>query len=93
METYSVRIFTGDLGTKKEYVLIDAVKSTSAEEILKAAVVQLGLGKWNTYQLVETFSSGGQICKERRLLSSEKPRENSAVVAAGGPTAAGYEPY
>jgi myosin-9 len=73
MESFKVRIFTGDIGAKQDYISVDAVKSTNSEEILKLAVQQLELGKWSNYQLVETFSAGGQICKERRLLGSENP--------------------
>ena len=72
-ETFKVQVFTGGLSLHQDYITIKASKSGTAEEILKSAVQQLDLGKWNIFQLVETFSSGGQICKERRLQGSENP--------------------
>lgn len=73
METYMVRIYTGALCSSVDFISVEAIKTTTAEEVTKVAVQKLQLGKWQAYQLVETFSSAGQICKERRLEHVENP--------------------
>ena len=73
METYMVRVYPGPLSQTAEFLSVEALKNTQAEEIVRVAVNKLGLGNAEQYELAETFSSGGQLCKERRLASSENP--------------------
>ena len=68
-----VRVYTGALSPNADFISVEAIKSTTSDEVVKASVQKLRLGKFQTYQLVETFSSGGQICKERRLEAAENP--------------------
>ncbi|XP_056022889.1 unconventional myosin-IXa-like isoform X5 [Ostrea edulis] len=72
METYMVRIYPGPL-YECDYTSIEAEKCTAAVEILKVAVKKLQLGNPEKYELAEVLSSGGQLCKERRLEPTENP--------------------
>uniref|UniRef100_A0A8W8HYB0 Myosin-IXa n=1 Tax=Magallana gigas TaxID=29159 RepID=A0A8W8HYB0_MAGGI len=74
METYMVRIYPGPL-YDCDYTSVEAEKCTVAADILKVAVKKLQLGNPDKYELAEVLSSGGQLCKERRL----EPMENPAV--------------
>ena len=73
METYMVRVYLGALSQNTEFVAIEGLKNTRADEIVEAAVHKLRLGIPSHYELAETFSSGGQLCKERRLDVAENP--------------------
>ncbi len=73
METYMVRVYLGALSQTTEFVAIEGLKNTRSDEIVEAAVHKLRLGVPAQYDLAETFSSGGQLCKERRLDPTENP--------------------
>ncbi|XP_069137074.1 unconventional myosin-IXb-like isoform X7 [Argopecten irradians] len=73
METYMVRIYPGSLTYECEFTSIEAEKTTSALEIVAVAVNKLRLGSSDNYELAEVLSTGGQLCKERRLEPSENP--------------------
>lgn len=72
METYMVRIYPGPL-YDCDYTSVEAEKCTVAADILKVAVKKLQLGNPDKYELAEVLSSGGQLCKERRLEPMENP--------------------
>ncbi|XP_078314826.1 unconventional myosin-IXb-like isoform X4 [Crassostrea virginica] len=72
METYMVRIYPGAL-YECDFTSVEAEKCTSAADILKVAVKKLQLGNPDKYELAEVLSSGGQLCKERRLEPTENP--------------------
>lgn len=72
METYMVRIYPGPL-YNCDYTSVEAEKCTVAADILKVAVKKLQLGNPDKYELAEVLSSGGQLCKERRLEPMENP--------------------
>jgi myosin-9 len=57
----------------QDFISIEALKNTRADVVVKAAVSKLRLLNAELYELAETFSSGGQIVKERRLLPDENP--------------------
>lgn len=73
METYMVRVYVGALTHSAEFISVEALKNTRADEIASVAVGKLKLGNPDLYELAETFSSGGQLCKERRLEPVENP--------------------
>ncbi|XP_021359293.1 unconventional myosin-IXa-like isoform X7 [Mizuhopecten yessoensis] len=73
METYMVRIYPGSLTYECEFTSIEAEKTTSALEIVAVAVNKLRLGSSDNFELAEVLSTGGQLCKERRLEPSENP--------------------
>ena len=73
METYTVHVFLGSLCSNQECVSVESVKSMQSEDVVRSAVSKADLGDSSQYQLAETFSSGGQVCKERRLENSENP--------------------
>ena len=73
MESYMVRVHLGSLSLSTEYISVEALKNTRADEIVQVAIQKLRLGNPDLYELAETFSSGGQLCKERRLESVENP--------------------
>lgn len=71
-----VRVYAGPLNEEVESVAIEADKGTTAEDVVGLACRKLRLGGGDTkkhYELAEVFSSGGQLCKERRLDSTESP--------------------
>lgn len=72
METYMVRIYPGPL-YDCDYTSVEAEKCTVAADILKVAVKKLQLGNPDKFELAEVLSSGGQLCKERRLEPMENP--------------------
>ncbi len=73
METYMVRVFPGPLSPSDDFVSVEVVKDSTSEEVVQAAVQKLGLRRPEQFELAETFCSGGQICKERRLEAKENP--------------------
>ncbi|KAH9513297.1 Unconventional myosin-IXa [Bulinus truncatus] len=76
MDSFMVRVYSGPLNEDLEFVSIEADKGTTAEDIVGIACRKLRLGSGDTkkyYELAEVFSSGGQLCKERRLDSTESP--------------------
>uniref|UniRef100_A0A2C9KA35 Unconventional myosin-IXb n=1 Tax=Biomphalaria glabrata TaxID=6526 RepID=A0A2C9KA35_BIOGL len=76
MDSYMVRVYAGPLNEEVESVAIEADKGTTAEDVVGLACRKLRLGGGDTkkhYELAEVFSSGGQLCKERRLDSTESP--------------------
>ena len=73
METFTVRIHVGNLSKTAETLSIEAIKNTRADEIVAIATQKLSLGNDKNYEMAETFSSSGQLCKERRLGASENP--------------------
>ncbi|XP_061172961.1 unconventional myosin-IXa-like [Saccostrea echinata] len=73
METYMVRIYPDPLINECDFTSIEAEKCTTAAEIVKVAVKKLQLGNPEKYELAEVLSSGGQLCKERRLEPTENP--------------------
>ncbi|XP_071119029.1 unconventional myosin-IXb-like isoform X6 [Haliotis cracherodii] len=74
METFMVRIYTGSLSQETEFVSVEAEKGTPACDVVKVAVRKLKLGNNpHNYELAEVFSSGGQLCKERRLDPMDNP--------------------
>ncbi|XP_025078499.1 unconventional myosin-IXa-like isoform X4 [Pomacea canaliculata] len=74
METYMVRIYTGPLSQECEFVAVEAEKITPSIEIVQVAARKLRLtGPAANYELAEVFSSGGQLCKERRLEDMDCP--------------------
>ncbi|RUS79659.1 hypothetical protein EGW08_012582, partial [Elysia chlorotica] len=62
-----------------EVIAVDAEKSMSAEDVVAHVCrkLRLGIGPGNDakrdFELAEVFSSGGQLCKERRLDATESP--------------------
>ena len=75
-----VRIYTGALSDQVEFVSVEAEKATSAEDIVSVAVRKLNLHNPSIpvasrpqFELAEVFSSGGLLCKERRLDATENP--------------------
>ncbi len=68
-----VRVYPGVLSESTEFLSVEAVKNTKADEIVQVAVQKLNLGSSERYELAETFSSAGLLCKERRLESMENP--------------------
>lgn len=68
-----VRVYPGSLSDSTDFLCVEALKNTSATDIVKVALQKLQLKTPENYELAETFSSGGQICKERRLESTENP--------------------
>ena len=73
METYMVRVYPGELSVKAEFTSVEATKVTQASEVVRAVVRKLRLGNTDNYELAETISSGGHLCKERRLEGQENP--------------------
>lgn len=76
MDSFMVRVYTGPLSGEFEYVSIEADKGTTAEDVVAIACRKLRFGVGDTkkkFELAEVFSSGGQLCKERRLDSTENP--------------------
>ncbi|GFR76566.1 unconventional myosin-IXb [Elysia marginata] len=65
--------------TTVDVVTVDAEKSMTAEDVVAHVCrkLRLGIGPGNDakrdFELAEVFSSGGQLCKERRLDASESP--------------------
>ena len=67
-------IFISLLSSREPDIEISATKTSRADEVVQAAVKKLPqLGSAHDYELVEVFSSGGQICKERSLVADENP--------------------
>lgn len=74
METYMVRVYTGQLSDESEFVSVEAGKGTSAEDVVTIVCRKLRLSNaLQQHELAEVFSSGGQLCKERRLGPLENP--------------------
>lgn len=73
IDTYHVRVYLAGLSHAQDFVIVGAMKNTTAEEVVRNAVQQAGLGRPQPYELAESFVSGGQLCKERRLDASENP--------------------
>ena len=73
MQTYMVRVFLGALSKSMEFISIESLKITRADDIVEAAVRKLQLGSPCQFELTESFSSAGQICKERHLEGTENP--------------------
>ncbi|XP_005089401.2 unconventional myosin-IXAa, partial [Aplysia californica] len=88
MESFMVRVYTGPLSDEVDHVSVEAEKGTSAEDIVAVACRKLRLSASGGgghggggassdvrqhFELAEVFSSGGQLCKERRLDSTENP--------------------
>ena len=73
MQTYMVRVFLGPLSGIMEFICIESLKMTRADDIVEAAVKKLQIGDPTNYELTESFSSAGQICKERHLEGGENP--------------------
>ncbi|CAL1546779.1 unnamed protein product [Lymnaea stagnalis] len=76
MDSFMVRVYAGPLSEELEFVSVEADKGTCAEDIVGVACRKLRLGGGDTkkhYELAEVFSSGGQLCKERRLDPTENP--------------------
>lgn len=73
-ETYMVRVFTGSFSDENEYVSVEAGKGTTAEDVVTVVCRKLRLNSsTQQHELAEVFSSGGQLCKERRLGPLENP--------------------
>ena len=68
-----VRVYLGTLCYDCEFTAVEAEKVTTAQEIIDVAVSKLRLGSPEKYELAEVLSSGGQLCKERRLEPTENP--------------------
>ena len=68
-----VRVFLGSLSNTTEFLSVEALKNTCADEIVRVATSKIKLGPTENYELAETFSSGGALCKERRLNGAENP--------------------
>ncbi|ELU02860.1 hypothetical protein CAPTEDRAFT_5381 [Capitella teleta] len=81
-----VRVYPGALRRLQDFVSIEALKNTHADHIVQAAVSKLRLMNHELYELAETFSSGGQIVKERRL----EPDENPVKIQLLWPRVAGH---
>lgn len=76
MDSYLVRVYPGPLSDEFDHVSIEVEKSSSAEDVVAIACRKLRLGGCDVkkqFELAEVFSSGGQLCKERRLGSTEHP--------------------
>lgn len=76
MDSYVVRVYAGPLTDEFEYVSIEVEKGVTAGEVISIACRKLRLGGSDArkhFELAEVFSSGGQLCKERRLDSTEHP--------------------
>lgn len=72
-----IRVYSGALSDELEYVSVESDKSTCADDVVSVACRKLRLGNGSDvskqFELAEVFSSGGQLCKERRLDSTENP--------------------
>ncbi|KAL8597794.1 hypothetical protein ACOMHN_004909 [Nucella lapillus] len=74
METYMVRIYAGPLSQECDFVAVEAEKATPAIDVVQIAARKLRLaGSAERFELAEVFSSGGQLCKERRLEDMDTP--------------------
>lgn len=73
MEAYHVRVYCGQFNSLSEFIIIDALRNTQSDEIVKQSVQKLQLGRISNFELAEAFCSGGQICKEKRLEPNENP--------------------
>ncbi|XP_076443388.1 unconventional myosin-IXb-like isoform X3 [Babylonia areolata] len=74
METFMVRVYAGPLSQECDFVAVEAEKATPAMDIVQVACRKMRLqGSWEKYELAEVFSSGGQLCKERRLEDMDNP--------------------
>ncbi|KAK7496039.1 hypothetical protein BaRGS_00012740 [Batillaria attramentaria] len=74
METYMVRIYAGPLSQECDFVSVEADKTSPVIDIVQAAARKLRLpGSPSNFELAEVFSSGGQLCKERRLEDMDYP--------------------
>lgn len=73
-QSFTVGVFHGSLSDMtKNFVGVEATKTTRADEIVVDVVRKLDLGNPQEFELVEVFTSGGQICKERRLFGNDNP--------------------
>lgn len=73
-DTYKVDVFHGVVfNLAGEPITIPAKMNSRADEVVTSVIKELALGNPNDYELTEVFSSGGQICKERRLHANENP--------------------
>ena len=73
-----VRVFTGSLSDEHEFISVEAEKNTCAEDVVSTVCRKLRLlhsaaDIRQQFELAEVFSSGGQLCKERRLGDTENP--------------------
>ena len=73
IETYHVRVYFGNLHAREDFVIIDALKNTPSDDIVRSAVSRVSLGRAQQYELAETFIAAGQMLKERRIEGKENP--------------------
>ena len=73
IETYHVRVYFGKLHAREDFVIIDALKNTPSDDIVRSAVARVSLGRPHHFELAETYISGGQMQKERRIDGKENP--------------------
>ncbi|BFZ01247.1 hypothetical protein BsWGS_04286 [Bradybaena similaris] len=77
INSFMIRVYSGALSDELEYVSVESDKSTCADDVVSVACRKLRLGNGSDvskqFELAEVFSSGGQLCKERRLDSTENP--------------------
>ncbi|KAK2161934.1 hypothetical protein LSH36_107g01004 [Paralvinella palmiformis] len=73
VDTSVLHIYLGTLSTRTDSVCIRTSRNATAEDVVKAIVYRLRLGHCENYELAETFSTRGRVCKERRLEATECP--------------------
>ena len=73
VDTGVITVYFGPLCAGTECVTVDVHKGMKADEVIDLVLKKVEIGMPRAFELAETFSSGGQICKERRLESQENP--------------------
>lgn len=73
MDVHGVCLYTGQLSSENDFVMVEAEKTTLAVDVIKMAVKKLKLGNPDNFEVAEVFCSGGQLCKERCVEATENP--------------------
>ena len=68
-----ITVYFGSLCAGTDSISINVNKGIKADKLIDIVLQKVQIGMPRAFQLAETFSSGGQICKERRLESQENP--------------------
>ena len=72
VDNSTIVVHLGQL-SNDETVNVDVEKNARADHVIGCVLRKIPLGPTKLFELAETFSSGGQLCKERRLESHENP--------------------
>ena len=73
IETYHVRVYLAALSPDTDFIIIDALKNTPSDDIVRQAVNKQRLGRAHLFELAEAELSRGQINKERRIDGKDNP--------------------